>query len=649
MKSGSIFLRGACALALASIGVLISSCTSTSLSGPTEAVTKCQVSLNAPSSAAAAGGTGSLAIGAAPECQWSATTATPWLSDLAPSNGQGATTLQFKVAPNPAASARQGDIVVNGVTAHVSQDPAPCSFDVAPKNTAVPADGGSTSLTVTTLSGCAWTAASQASWLTVTSGQNGSGSGQVVFTAAANPDTTNARSGTILIAGQSIPVTQPARSCQLTLSPTQQTAAAAGGTGTVAVTTTANCAWTPSPDVPWITIASVTGPSGTGSFTYNVAPNAGAARTGRIIVGSEVFTVAQTAATTPACSYALTPSNQSIAASGGAAAPIAVATAASCAWSAATTDSWLHLTGVTSGTGSGSVAVTVDANSGAARRGTITVAGQSVSIDQAAAASSTCSYQVAPTAHTIAVTGGSATTKVTTSSSCAWNAVSNDSWITIDRGATGKGDGDVDFTIAANPGSARSGTLTIAGTTVIVNQAALLCNYSITPGSENVPASSGTGTAISVTTSLPLLCSWNASTQDTWIHLGAPTSGNGNGTVSWTYDANTGSARSGAIAISGQSFVVSQAAAPAPSCSYSLSRTSQAVKKRGGAERVNVTATSGCAWTASSQASWITITSGPGGTGNGTVVYDVDNNNTGADRTGTLTIAGITFTVSQDH
>src|SRR5205085_2296676 len=55
---------------------------------------------------------------------------------------------------------------------------------------------------------------------------------------------------------------------------------------------------------------------------------------------------------------------------------------------------------------------------------------------------------------------------------------------------------------------------------------------------------------------------------------------------------------------------------------------------------------SGCAWTASSGASWVTITSGASGSGNGTVGYSVAAN-TGAARSATLTIATKTFTVNQ--
>jgi hypothetical protein len=59
---------------------------------------------------------------------------------------------------------------------------------------------------------------------------------------------------------------------------------------------------------------------------------------------------------------------------------------------------------------------------------------------------------------------------VSTGSTCAWTARSNDSWITVTAGASGTGNGTVRFTVAANPGKKRNGTLTVAGDTVRVEQ-----------------------------------------------------------------------------------------------------------------------------------------------------------------------------------
>jgi subtilisin family serine protease len=84
-----------------------------------------------------------------------------------------------------------------------------------------------------------------------------------------------------------------------------------------------------------------------------------------------------------------------------------------------------------------------------------------------------------------------------------------------------------------------------------------------------------------------------------------------------------------------------------PACTYALSQTAQSFTAGAASGTVNVTAGAGCSWSAASNdPSFITITSGAGGTGNGTVGYSVAAN-TGLARTGTLTIAGQTFTVTQ--
>ena len=83
-------------------------------------------------------------------------------------------------------------------------------------------------------------------------------------------------------------------------------------------------------------------------------------------------------------------------------------------------------------------------------------------------------------------------------------------------------------------------------------------------------------------------------------------------------------------------------------CTYSLGGTGRSVPASGlqGAS-LGVGAPAGCAWTMVSPDSWITITSAPSGTGNGQVVFSVAPNQATTPRTGTLTIPGRTFTVTQ--
>jgi len=82
-------------------------------------------------------------------------------------------------------------------------------------------------------------------------------------------------------------------------------------------------------------------------------------------------------------------------------------------------------------------------------------------------------------------------------------------------------------------------------------------------------------------------------------------------------------------------------------CSNSISPLNQSCSSSGlTRDQVTVTAT-GCGWTAVSQDSWITITSGSSGSANGTVTFSVAANTSAVSRAGTLTIAGKTFTVTQ--
>lgn len=72
----------------------------------------------------------------------------------------------------------------------------------------------------------------------------------------------------------------------------------------------------------------------------------------------------------------------------------------------------------------------------------------------------------AASGQTVSVTG-----VTTASTSCAWTAVSNNSWITITGGASGTGIGTVTYSVDTNTGAARTGTITIGGQIFTVNQA----------------------------------------------------------------------------------------------------------------------------------------------------------------------------------
>jgi hypothetical protein len=91
----------------------------------------------------------------------------------------------------------------------------------------------------------------------------------------------------------------------------------------------------------------------------------------------------------------------------------------------------------------------------------------------------TCVFSVTPATFSFSSAGGQGTVTVGSQAvGCAWTASSNDFFLTITSGNTGRDNGSVSFSVAPNPlfpfpappGAARSGTLTIAGITVKVSQ-----------------------------------------------------------------------------------------------------------------------------------------------------------------------------------
>jgi hypothetical protein len=84
------------------------------------------------------------------------------------------------------------------------------------------------------------------------------------------------------------------------------------------------------------------------------------------------------------------------------------------------------------------------------------------------------------------------------------------------------------------------------------------CTYAIVPASASVPAE-GLSTPVAVAVTAGRGCPWTAVSNNAgWLHVTAGASGTGNGTVSYTVDANAGAARYGTITVAGQTFIVTQ-------------------------------------------------------------------------------------------
>jgi hypothetical protein len=181
-----------------------------------------------------------------------------------------------------------------------------------------------------------------------------------------------------------------------------------------------------------------------------------------------VMRIDQSAATVP-CTYSIAPTGQTLSSTGGGM-TTTVTTGAGCTWTATSNASWLRITAGASGAGNGTVSLSADANTGAARVGTASIAGRTFTVSQEAAS---CVFLVTPTVLELDKSEQVQNITVTAAASCTWTAsvtAAHASWLTIQSGASGTGNGLVVVQIEKLMGSGRTGTLTVAGHTVTVNQ-----------------------------------------------------------------------------------------------------------------------------------------------------------------------------------
>jgi len=186
--------------------------------------------------------------------------------------------------------------------------------------------------------------------------------------------------------------------------------------------------------------------------------------------------------------------------------------------------------------------------------------------------------------------------------------------------------------------TARNNANSFSTATLVVNY----CTYSLSSSSASFASSGGTGT---VSNTCVGGCSWTSNSNASWITVTSGSSGSGSGNVSYSVAANTSSARSGTITIAGQTFTINQA----NGCTYTLNPTYGAYPYYGGSGGFTVTNTSSCSWTAtSSDTSWLTVTGGSSGVGNGTVTYSVAGNSSGSTRNGTISVGNASYSVYQN-
>ena len=367
------------------------------------------------------------------------------------------------------------------------------------------------------------------------------------------------------------------------------------------------------------------------------------------------------------CGVSITGSSSSAPAAGGTG-TLTVSTARECTWSARAEASWISLSS-TEGQGPSSLGYSILPNpNGTLRRGNVAVEDQRVEIAQEPAP---CRYDVSPVSLDVGASSGAIELNLVAPGGCGWTTRPSDSWLSPEP-SFGAGAATVRLVVAPNPGPARSGTMSIGGTTVAVRQAGNStappapappppaplppippppappspppgCSYSLSPVSRTVGASTED---VTVEVRAANGCAWSASSRAEWITVRSGDTGTGNGPVKLAVAANTSqSARTGTVIIAGATFTIEQGGAQP--CSYTIDPTEYTAEAGPDDVRVQVKVHPSCSWTSSSPVPWATITEGVTGSGNANVRIRIEAN-PGARRSATLIIASERFTLTQE-
>lgn len=158
--------------------------------------------------------------------------------------------------------------------------------------------------------------------------------------------------------------------------------------------------------------------------------------------------------------------------------------------------------------------------------------------------------------------------------------------------------------------------------------------------------SSGASTGIFTASGTPTNCLKSAVSGVSWITLSTIGGTANPATISYSVQSNPSTAqRTGTISLNGglATFTVVQSGI---SCTYSISPSSATIASTGGSGSASVSTQSVCAWTPSSNASWIQVSGGT--TGNGDFTYSVEPNTSTTSRTGTISVGSTNFTITQN-
>ncbi|GHT19797.1 hypothetical protein AGMMS4957_04870 [Bacteroidia bacterium] len=522
-----------------------------------------------------------------------------------------------------------------------------CSGDSEAENTTLLVDRMVISATATeaiyyiaVTSNRGWIVSSDAEWCTLIS-PSGTRDGKVTVVVGKNT-TTSSRSATITVTtkttARTVTVTQEAANATLTLDQTAISAPSAAASYLIAVAS--NVSWMVSSDAGWCTLSPPFG-TNNGIITVNVGGNTTTnSRSATITVTAGAVT--QTVTVTQAAANATLTLDQTSISATPATASYPIVVTSNSTWTVSSNVGWCTMRPL-SGTGNGTITVSVAENTTASSRSAIITvtagaATQMVIVTQAAA---NTTFTLDKTA--ISAPSAAASYPIAVTSNVSWLAsVSSDAgWCTINP-TSGTNSGVITVNVAENTTtSSRWAIITVAvgAATQMVSITQAAANATLTLDKTSVPATSA---AANYTVGVTSNSEWTVSSNVGWCTI-SPLSGTGNGTITVNVgDNTTTSSRSATITVTAgtvtQTVTVTQAAANA---TLTLDKT--AISATATAANYPIVVTSNSTWTVSSNAGWCTINP-TSGAGNGTITVNVGDNTTTNSRSATITVTAGTVT-----
>lgn len=305
--------------------------------------------------------------------------------------------------------------------------------------------------------------------------------------------------------------------CEYTVAPLTQFFSAAGGTGTLNVATSAECSWTATRSFAWMNVMAGNSGTGNGTVTYTVQANTSpSARVGGLLVAGRYVLITQagslgncpvTSLTIPQTVNATLSTTDcrsvvdenayadlySFSGQAGQRVAIEHTTTAFDAYLVLIAESG-SIIGSNDDSDSTTTSSRIPPGSGyfvLPYTGTYIIEASSFNANEtgsytlsltAASGGPACSYAIAPTLAAFNAIGGAGSVTMTAPTGCEWTAAGLSAWITVNSGASGSGNGAINYTVGGNTSQGfRLGRLIIGGQFVTVVQGGTGGNCPVMP------------------------------------------------------------------------------------------------------------------------------------------------------------------------